>query len=285
MVGRGVRRFRRVRGSSDVTIDDVSDNVTIDLRTAGAQPSAPLAPDSGQGAPSVAVPPMRFGLHRLLTSPHRDAPMVNQRLAAAVKRAMDLFVSLVLLVAFSPILVVTAVAVATTSKGPIIFRQERVGRHGHTFPMVKFRSMVADADQRAERMAELVREGRLAAVDAPKFKSVNDPRVTALGRVLRRTSLDELPQLFNVLMGNMSLVGPRPIERVEADTLPSDIAEERQSVRPGITCLWQVVRHDSMPFSDRIELDLLYINGRSLLLDLVLLALTPVAILTGNGAY
>ena len=145
--------------------------------------------------------------------------------------------------------------------------------------------MVADADQRAEQMAELVREGWLAAVDAPKFKSADDPRVTAVGRVLRRTSLDELPQLLNVVMGHMSLVGPRPIERVEADTLPSDVAHRRQSVRPGITCLWQVTRYENMPFSDRIELDLLYVSCRSLLLDLVLLVLTPIAIVTGEGAH
>lgn len=284
MWGLGVRRFRGVGDGADVIIDDGSDEVAIDLRSAGAEPVG-VAPDGGGGVAAVPVRPMRFALHRLLVSPGRDVPLLYGRVAGVVKRVLDLVGSLVLLVVFSPVLLVVAVGVVTTSRGPVIFRQHRVGRHGDTFRMLKFRSMVADADARAEQMAELVREGRLVAVDAPKFKSADDPRVTAVGRVLRRTSLDELPQLLNVFMGHMSLVGPRPIEGVEADTLPAEVAQRRQSVRPGITCLWQVTRYDDMPFGDRIELDLLYVNGRSLLLDLVLLAVTPIAIVTGEGAH
>lgn len=228
---------------------------------------------------------MRFGLHLLLASMREDTLVFNQRLGDGFKRGIDIVFAIVLLGLLAPFLIIAAVAVATTSEGPVIYRQQRVGRRGRTFRMLKFRSMVVDADQRIGEMAEMAREGQLDAVDAPAFKSANDPRVTRVGQVLRRTSLDELPQLLNVLMGQMSLVGPRPVEQVEVDTLPAGLAEERQSVRPGITCLWQVLRYEDMPFRDRIELDLLYVSRRSLVLDLALLTLTPVAVVTGDSAY
>ena len=266
----------RARGASRDSTDD---------QTHSAPWWAPGARNRDRTRRSHPTRPMRYGLHRLLTSLREDTPFVDQHLGDAFKRGIDIVLAIVLIALLTPFLIVAAVAVVATSKGPIIYRQQRVGRRGRTFRMLKFRSMVVDADQKTEEMAEMVRRGHLDAVDAPAFKCADDPRVTHVGQVLRRTSLDELPQLLNVLMGQMSLVGPRPVEQVEVDALPAELAEERQSVRPGITCLWQVLRYEDMPFRDRIDLDLLYVSRRSLVLDLALLALTPVAVVTGDSAY
>lgn len=283
----------QVTASSDsvVVIRPASNGVDlgIDIRRSGmlgmdvtlARPGG-LGPSLAPGTPALM---QRFGLHRITARPRAEGPVVFDRIRAGVKRAIDIIVSATALTVLAPVWIVIAAAVAMTSEGPIIYRQIRVGRDGRPFEMLKFRSMVADAAEKVHEMNALAENGDVDAVDAPAFKCADDPRVTPVGRIIRRASLDELPQLLNVLRGHMSLVGPRPIEPVELNTLPPDLIAVRQAVRPGLTCLWQVLRYDGMPFGERIELDLTYVRRRSLVLDLVLLVLTPIAILSGEGAF
>ncbi len=145
--------------------------------------------------------------------------------------------------------------------------------------------MVTNADQLSHELAELAEVSAMTRTDAPIFKSADDPRVTKVGKLLRRTSLDELPQLINVITGDMSLVGPRPIEPAEAASLGPDESERRHSVRPGLTCLWQVLRKEDTSFAERIALDLLYVTHRSLAMDMALIAVTPFAIIRGDGSF
>lgn len=196
-----------------------------------------------------------------------------------VKRLIDVAGSAVLLVLLAPVMVASAVAVKITSPGPIFFAQERFGLNRRRFRMLKFRTMVVNAEQ-LQSMLEDRNE-----VDGPVFKISNDPRVTPVGRCLRRTSLDELPQLFNVLWGDMSLVGPRPLplRDVQRFTRAGDI--RRCSVRPGITCLWQVSGRNNLTFDQWMRLDLQYIDGWSLLLDFEILARTLPAVLKRTGAH
>ena len=195
-----------------------------------------------------------------------------------VKRACDLVAGSVMLLAAAPILIVTAVAVKLTSPGPVIFVQERYGLNKRRFRMFKFRSMAVGA------------EARLAEVEArneqsgPIFKIRNDPRLTPIGRFLRRTSIDELPQLFNVLKGDMSLVGPRPMSLRDVGLFSEAWLMRRFSVRPGITGLWQVSGRSNLSFEDWITLDLRYIDEWSLLLDLGILLRTVPAVFKGSGA-
>lgn len=157
--------------------------------------------------------------------------------------------------------------------------------HGERFEVLKLRSMVIGAEKRVDEVVELARMPEVPTVDAPAFKSPEDPRVTRVGRILRRTGIDELPQLINVLAGEMSLVGPRPLVPVEAEALSDVTLEHRHSVPPGLTGLWQVLRTESMPFEERMLLDLLYANRLSLRLDLVLLLATPRSLFRGEGAF
>jgi lipopolysaccharide/colanic/teichoic acid biosynthesis glycosyltransferase len=193
------------------------------------------------------------------------------------KRALDVAVSLGLLVAFSWLFLIIAILVKLTSKGPVFYIQRRVGCGGHEFPFVKFRSMIDGADDLRESL-----EHRNEAT-GPVFKIRDDPRITWLGRILRKTSLDETPQLVNVLVGHMSLVGPRP-------PIPSEVAKygererRRLSVRPGLTCLWQINGRSNVTFDEWMEMDIQYIESRSLWLDIRILAKTIPAVLTGRGA-
>ena len=195
----------------------------------------------------------------------------------AIKRAMDFVGAVVLLALSAPITVATAIALKCTSKGPILFVQPRMGRNGRTFSMYKFRSMVIDAEA---RRTELEKSNE---VDGPVFKIKRDPRVTAVGRFIRKTSIDELPQLLNVLFGDMSLVGPRP-------PLANEVREyrpwqrRRLSMKPGLTGLWQVSGRDSLGFEQRVELDLRYIDNWSLWLDLKILFRTVPTVLLGTGS-
>jgi lipopolysaccharide/colanic/teichoic acid biosynthesis glycosyltransferase len=168
--------------------------------------------------------------------------------------------------------------VKCTSPGSILFRQTRVGLNKRQFQIYKFRTMVANAEQIQE---ELLPMNEMAG---PVFKISNDPRVTALGRVLRKTSIDELPQLFNVLMGEMSLVGPRAMSLRDYQLFDQDWQRRRFSVKPGITCLWQVNGRSSIPFEKWMELDMQYIDKWSLWLDFKILARTVPAVLRGTGA-
>lgn len=198
-------------------------------------------------------------------------------LELTAKRALDLAVSAIGLVVLSPLLLLVALAVKLESPGPVLFRQRRVGRAGRTFTLYKLRSMRAGADREREEL--LARN----EADGPVFKLRDDPRVTRLGRLLRRTSIDELPQLWNVLRGEMSLVGPRP-------PLPEEVRRyerwqrRRLSVKPGITCTWQVSGRSDLGFRRWMELDLAYIDGWSLWGDVQIVLRTIPAVLLGRGA-
>ena len=186
------------------------------------------------------------------------------RTGRCVKRTVDIVVSSVLLALASPVFAVIAILIKRTDGGPILFRQRRVGRDDHEFEILKFRTMVVDAEA---RLAELSDDNQRSG---PLFKLGADPRVTKIGNIMRKTSLDELPQLINVLRGEMSLVGPRPALRREVEEFPSEL-RERHRVRPGITGLWQVEARDNPSFDAYRRLDLFYVRNWTLALDLVLL--------------
>jgi exopolysaccharide biosynthesis polyprenyl glycosylphosphotransferase len=196
-----------------------------------------------------------------------------------LKRLFDIVAAAILLVLLLPVLATVALLIRLESPGPILFRQTRVGRWGRLFTMWKFRSMYADAEARkAALMAQNEMDGGVI------FKMKNDPRVTRVGRVIRKTSIDELPQLWNVLVGDMSLVGPRPPVPAEVDQYSlSD--RRRLDVIPGITCIWQISGRSEIPFEQQVELDVQYIESQSLVTDIKILLKTVPALLLGTGAY
>jgi lipopolysaccharide/colanic/teichoic acid biosynthesis glycosyltransferase len=193
-----------------------------------------------------------------------------------IKRGLDVVGSTVLLVALLPVLLVTLLVLCVTTKGRPIFVQQRVGQCGRLFRMFKFRTMCLDAHVRQVAIAN--------EMDGPVFKNRRDPRVTRLGRILRQFSIDELPQLVNILLGDMSLVGPRP-------PILSEVLEyepwqrERLSVKPGLTCLWQVSGRNEIGFDDWMRMDIWYVQNQNLLTDLKLLVLTPWVVISRKGAY
>lgn len=194
-----------------------------------------------------------------------------------IKRAMDIVFSGLFLLTFSWVYLTIAFLIKITSRGPVLFVQERVGMNGRRFNFYKFRSMVVDADR---KKAELQ---HLNEMDGPVFKIKNDPRVTRVGRLLRKYSLDELPQMWNVFKGDMSLVGPRPPVPSEVEKYES-WARRRLSVRPGLTCLWQISGRNNINFQEWMELDLAYIDNWTLGLDVEILIKTVPAVLGGRGA-
>jgi lipopolysaccharide/colanic/teichoic acid biosynthesis glycosyltransferase len=206
-----------------------------------------------------------------------------------VKRTMDVVGSLAALVVLAPLMAFIAAAIKLTSKGPVIFKQLRVGQHGRRFTFLKFRSMHAQNDPKVhqEYVAQLIRGENSAGAKQGEtvFKLTNDPRITPLGKFLRQTSLDELPQFVNVLLGDMSLVGPRPPIPYEFSSY--DIWHRRRllAVKPGITGLWQVTARSRVGFADMVRLDLKYAHSHSLWLDLKILLHTPLAVLGGDGAH
>jgi exopolysaccharide biosynthesis polyprenyl glycosylphosphotransferase len=193
------------------------------------------------------------------------------------KRMMDLLVSLVLLVLLSPLLLVVALGIKLTSPGPILFVQPRVGMNKRSFKLYKFRSMYMDAEKRRKELAHL------NEMDGPVFKIKNDPRVTPLGRFIRKMSIDELPQLVNVVTGHMSLVGPRPPLLDEVDRYDW-LYRKRLSIKPGITCLWQISGRNEVTFRQWMEMDQFYVDNWSLWLDIKILAKTVPAVLFRRGA-
>ena len=204
---------------------------------------------------------------------------VTVKASYATKRLMDIVLSAVGMLLLSPVYLAIAAAVKLSSPGPVFFVQTRVGRYGRYFKFYKFRSMRQDAEaQKAALMA------RNESKDGVIFKMKDDPRITKVGRFLRRTSLDELPQLWNVFIGDMSLVGPRP-------PVPSEVLEytledrKRLDVIPGITCLWQIKGRSEIPFNEQVRLDKEYILAPSVWKDIVILFKTIPAILGGKGAY
>jgi lipopolysaccharide/colanic/teichoic acid biosynthesis glycosyltransferase len=199
-----------------------------------------------------------------------------RRLSAIAKREIDVAGAVVGLLLLAPVLLAVALAIGMTSRGPVIFRQRRAGRGHRAFVMWKFRTMVDGADRmRAELIAQVP--------DDEWLDLETDPRVTRLGRILRRTSLDELPQLVNVLRGDMSLVGPRPLPLDEHARIP-DWAAARVEVRPGITGLWQVHGRERIGFLDMLRLDCEYVGRQSLWQDMRILVRTFPAVLDGRGA-
>jgi exopolysaccharide biosynthesis polyprenyl glycosylphosphotransferase len=195
-----------------------------------------------------------------------------------LKRCVDTLGALVALVALSPLFLIAAIAVKLTSDGPIFFRQERVGINKRKFHIYKFRTMISNA----EALRSTLEQSN--EMDGPVFKIKNDPRITPVGRLLRRTSIDELPQLFNVLIGDMSLVGPRPLPVRDFQGFSEDWQRRRFSVRPGITCLWQINGRNSITFEQWMKMDMQYLDEWSLWLDLKILARTIPAVLKGTGA-
>jgi lipopolysaccharide/colanic/teichoic acid biosynthesis glycosyltransferase len=194
------------------------------------------------------------------------------------KRAIDLGGSIFLLIAFTPIFVIAAMGVKLTGPGPVLFRQKRLGRGGKLFRCYKFRTMVADAESRLAESEEL-----LAQFDET-YKIKNDPRVTPFGAFLRKTSLDEFPQLWNVVRGEMSLIGPRPIVAPEVSKYGAQ-AQRLLSVKPGLGGVWQVNGRSDTTYDERVAMDLEYVETRSLRLDLILLVKTALVVVKGRGAY
>jgi len=245
---------------------------------------------------SVGSPPIAGGAGGEAVLDLRSEPLVDLRLVEAeetlerrgllaaagwqriTKRWIDVFGSLFLVVLLSPVLFATAVAIKVTSRGPILYTHERIGRDGEPFRMFKFRSMRLGAHDDRDGVLHLNEAG------GPVFKIKDDPRLTRVGRVIRRLSIDELPQLLNVLRGDMSLVGPRP-------PLPEEYAtygpreRQRLQVTPGLTCIWQVSGRSDVDFDRWVEMDLEYIEDWTIRLDLKLLLLTIPAVVSGRGAY
>jgi exopolysaccharide biosynthesis polyprenyl glycosylphosphotransferase len=201
----------------------------------------------------------------------------NKPIQRALKRMIDIGASFTALALLSPLLLATAIAIKLTSRGPLLFKQERVGQHGRLFHMLKFRSMVVNAEALKDK---LLAKNEMSG---PVFKMVKDPRITAIGRFIRKYSIDELPQLVNVLRGDMALVGPRP-------PIPSEVEKyeawqrRRLSVRPGLTCVWQVSGRNQISFEEWMLLDMRYIDHWSLGQDLQLILKTVPVVLSGRGA-
>lgn len=195
-----------------------------------------------------------------------------------VKGLLDRIVSLILLILLSPLFLVVAILIKITSPGPIFFIQERIGLNKRRFRLYKFRTMVDRAEKKQAALE------KFNEASGPVFKIKNDPRITQIGKVLRKISLDELPQLINVLKGDMSLVGPRPLPVRDYNGFNTDWQRRRFSVRPGITCLWQVNGRSNISFDKWMELDLEYIDKWSLLLDFSILLRTIPVVLRGSGA-
>lgn len=258
--------------------------------------SQTLMPDSGEAelpvhvqAPASAEPegprpirplayePVSLALEKLRRGEAFVAPLGNRNhLYLAAKRAFDFVGALALIVLFSPILIVTFLVLMVTTKGRPLFFQKRVGYLGRRFWMIKFRTMRLDAAQ----MQHIVKNEK----DGPIFKNRRDPRITRIGRFLRKTSIDEMPQLFNVLTGSMSLVGPRP-------PVPEEVAKyrpwqrRRLAVKPGLTCLWQISGRSEVQFEEWVRMDLWYLKHQGVATDLNLLARTPSSVISGRGAY
>lgn len=216
---------------------------------------------------------------RVRSKSKRSLWAITIGLTYGLKRALDLLISVAALILLFPLFVLTAMAIYLENPGPVFYAQTRVGQNGRVFRFYKFRSMILNADRMKNHLAS-----QNESADGVIFKIKKDPRITRVGRVIRKFSIDELPQLINVLKGDMSLVGPRP-------PLPQEVVQytlgqrKRLHIRPGITCIWQVSGRSDIPFVDQVRLDLEYIESASLFADLIILLKTCPAVLTGKGAY
>lgn len=221
--------------------------------------------------------------------PDLMSPSKRKKSLIVVKRAIDLAVSATIVAGLSPIYLAVALAVKLTSRGPVLYRQERVGQHGRLFTVLKFRSMYTNNDPSVHEkyVMQLIRDEADKKADhkgGAIYKLTNDPRITPIGKLLRRTSLDELPQLFNVLKGEMSLVGPRPPIPYELAAYQTWHRRRILEAKPGVTGLWQVTGRSSVKFDEMVRLDLRYATTWSLWLDFKILLKTPIAVIKGAGA-
>jgi len=256
-----------------VTADDLPDEAMMDLvRNCGAvSVKVSLVPNHINAlGPSVAIDDIE-GLTILGLN-----PLVLSSSSRLLKRLLDIVGATVGLVLAGPVLIALAIAIKVDSPGPILFRQQRIGRNGKAFTVLKFRSMVVDAEARTQEL-------RTQSSDPDWLKLDHDPRITRVGNLLRNTSLDELPQLWNVLIGEMSLVGPRPLVGSE-DELIAGWSRTRLDLAPGVTGLWQVLGRTDIPFRDMVSLDYLYVTNWSLWLDIKLIARTVPVVLIRRGA-
>ncbi|MBN1601406.1 MAG: sugar transferase [Chitinispirillaceae bacterium] len=196
-----------------------------------------------------------------------------------IKEVIDFVLAVILILLTAPIMIVTAILIKMFSPGPVFFRQERIGLHKRKFRIIKFRTMYIDAEARLEKLLHLNEMGNSGA-----FKLKDDPRVTPIGKILRKLSIDELPQFFNVLMGDMSLIGPRPLTIRDFNGFSIDNHRRRFSVKPGLTCLWQVSGRNNLSFDEWMKLDMQYIDTWSLMLDFKILVQTAGAVVSAKGA-
>lgn len=203
---------------------------------------------------------------------------IKEQIYLFLKRLFDILLSTVALIVLSPLLLFIAIAIKIDSKGPAIYSQQRAGKNGKPFSMYKFRSMCVDADKRLKDLQDL------NEMDGPVFKISNDPRVTRVGKLIRKSSIDELPQLINIIKGDMSIVGPRPpLLNEVAQYTPEQM--HRLDVKPGLTCYWQISGRSNINFDKWVQLDLQYIQERSLWTDFKIILKTFPAVLLGKGAY
>ncbi|MCK8608284.1 sugar transferase [Agromyces sp. C10] len=283
-----VPSFRGVSSALAVMRDLGADTVVItSADELGPEQVKQLSWGLTPGAEHLVVAPslIDIGGPRIHTRPvaglpliHVETPKFEGRKLLA-KRAFDVLGSAILVAVLSPVLLVIAALVKASSRGPVLYKQERIGRNGQPFKMLKFRSMVPNADRELPQLlAEQGTDGQ------PLFKVKNDPRITPVGRVLRRYSLDELPQLLNVLNGSMSLIGPRPQVAAEV-ALYSGGAHRRLLLPPGMTGLWQVSGRSNLSWEDAIRLDLYYVENWSMIGDVVILWRTARAVFGTDGAY
>ena len=209
-----------------------------------------------------------------------NAWLAAERMRRCAKRGLDIAVSVIALTALLPLFAVIALLIWLTDRGPVLYWQERVGRHGRVFRFPKFRSMVMNAEALVEQLSRSNQHG----AEGVTFKMRADPRITWIGRIIRRTSIDELPQLWCVLVGDMSLVGPRPA--LPREVVRYSLADRRRlDAVPGLTCHWQVQGRSEIPFPRQVELDVEYVEKGNLGVDIKLLGQTIPAVVTGRGAY
>ncbi len=282
----GIRSLGKLDDLEQILLDEAVDEVVIADPDFPQQRAVELIDVCHRRGVAVRIAPstMEILVHRAEFVPGQSVPLFELRPPAFdgvdffVKRIFDVVVSLLLLIVLSPLLIAIAIAVKTTSRGPLLYRSMRPGMGGAPFPCLKFRTMVDGADR-----MQIELEGSNEA-DGALFKMREDPRVTRVGRLLRRYSIDELPQLLNVLRGEMSLVGPRPLPERDFDQL-ADWHKKRYLVLPGMTVLWQVSGRSDLDFDDLVRLDFLYLESWSVFLDLSIIARTVPAVISRRGAF
>jgi exopolysaccharide production protein ExoY len=243
-----------------------------------ARPPSALAPKAASTLPLVHHPARNHEPHGVL---RRERQFAQRRHGEVAKRVLDIVGALILALVFAPVLLVVGLALVR-DRGPILYSHSRTGRHGRSFGCLKFRTMVPNADQALRELLHQDPKLRLEWLRDHKLR--NDPRVTTVGRFLRRTSLDELPQLWNVLKGEMSLVGPRPVVREEWQRYGRHL-DTYLAAKPGVTGLWQIMGRSDSCYRRRVALDSFYVRKRNLILDISILLRTVKVVLGGRGAY